>query len=85
MDSSKLKALQDAAWQPAACCGSCAFGKFQAAQLWGLCGLSKNDYHHNKHQRRHQLPAHVNAVCRWYEGGPAREEIQTFLASKVTS
>lgn len=84
MDSKKLEALKNAAWHPAACCANCAHGQFGKGD-WGLCGLSKNNYEHNKHKRMHQLPAHKTAVCRWYEPGPAAAALKEFLESEVTS
>lgn len=85
MDSEKLKKMQDASWQPAASCGSCIYGEFQTTVLWGVCDLPKNNYIHGKHNREHKLPAHKNAVCKWFTAGSKFFEVEQFLKSPVTS
>lgn len=87
MDTGKKKALNEVRWSPAKSCGTCHFGQFNPGSDWGLCGQKKNEYHHNKHDRTHQLPAHKQATCdEWaYTTFGVAGELKTFLASPVTS
>lgn len=86
MDTGKLEALKKVNWKPVKSCGTCHFGVFAPGQEWGTCGVLSNDYIHNKHDRKHSLPAHKQAVCDKYcIGTGARDQLIDFLNSPVTS
>jgi len=85
MDGAKRRQLNKAFWGVAKSCGSCKYGLFVGASAWGVCTYSKNDYIHGKYKRKHQLPAHLSAVCASYIPGSVAYALTAFLESKLTS
>ncbi len=84
MDSAKLGKLKEKNWRPVDSCFNCVHGRFDNGHSWGICTLKSNAYHHGKHDREHNLPAHKTAVCDAHEPNHRRAELDDFLKSPVT-
>jgi len=86
MDGHKLEKLNSVKWRLAQSCQTCNYFESTPKKAWGLCGHADNLYEHRKHQRTHQLPAHIHAVCDFWEPDPTHQAIlQGFLDSPLTS
>lgn len=87
MDSGKKEALTKVSWKPVKSCGTCFYGRFQRGESWGVCSNTSNDYHHNKHVSKRELPANKMASCdKWLvDGDGPYMDLLDFLNGPITS
>lgn len=84
MDSAKKAKMHAVGWGPKKSCATCHYGAFVRGP-WGTCFNPGNSYLHGKHQRSHQLPAHVGVSCKNWEANARVADLLKFMESKETS